>query len=451
MYHGFVRAANGTINTFDAPGASTGPGTLHGGVGTTPVSINTAGDIAGTYTDAGGARHGFVRAANGTITSFDAPGAVTGAGVIQGTGGSSINAAGDITGAYADASALLHGFVRAANGTISTFSAPGAGKGPGIVQGTGGISINTAGAVTGVYTDASGVFHGFVLGPATATTTTLSSSPNPSTYGQAVTFTAEVTSKAGAPPDGETVSFMKGTTVLGTGALSGGSASFTTSTLKVGTNSIKAVYGGDSNFAGSTSKAVSQVVDKATTTTTLASSQNPSNFGQSVTFTATVAPQSSGTPTGTVTFNNGSTKLETVPLSGGVAHYTTTKLAVGTETIKAVYNGSTSFTTSTSNALSQAVNQANTTTTLVSSLNPSTYKQAVTFTATVSPQFSGTVTGTVAFYDGATLLKTVTLSGDKAKFTTSKLTSGPHSITATYNGSTDFTGSSSAPLPQTVN
>src|SRR5208282_5901221 len=201
----------------------------------------------------------------------------------------------------------------------------------------------------------------------------------------------------------------------------------TTSTLKVGINAIKAVYGGDSNFAGSTSKTVSQVVDKATATTELASSQNPSNFEQSVTFTATVAPQFSGTPTGTVTFNNGSTKLETVPLSGGVAHYTTTKLAVGTDTIKAVYNGSTSFTTSTSNALSQAVNQASTTTTLVSSLNPSTYKQSVTFTATVSPQFSGTVTGTVTFYDGATLLKTVTLSGDKAKFTTSKLTSGPHS------------------------
>ena len=82
-----------------------------------------------------------------------------------------------------------------------------------------------------------------------ATTTTLSSSPNPSTYGQAVTFTAVVTSSAGAPPDGETVSFMKGTTVLGTGTLSGGSASFTTSTLPVGTNYIKAVYGGDSNFA----------------------------------------------------------------------------------------------------------------------------------------------------------------------------------------------------------
>jgi len=101
------------------------------------------------------------------------------------------------------------------------------------------------------------------ISPGTATTTTLSSSPNPSTYGQAVIFSAVVTSANGAPPDGETVSFMKGKTVLGTGTLKGGSASFTTSTLPVGTNSITAVYGGDMNFAGSTSKPVKQVVDKA--------------------------------------------------------------------------------------------------------------------------------------------------------------------------------------------
>jgi len=94
-----------------------------------------------------------------------------------------------------------------------------------------------------------------------ATTTTLSSSPNPSTHGQAVTFTAVVTSGLGPPPDGEIVTFKKGTTVLGTGTLSGGSASFTTSALPVGTNYIRAVYGGDSNFAGSKSKAVAQVVN----------------------------------------------------------------------------------------------------------------------------------------------------------------------------------------------
>jgi hypothetical protein len=101
----------------------------------------------------------------------------------------------------------------------------------------------------------------FKLTPATQTktTTTLTSAPNPSTYGEAVTFTAVVTP---APPDGETVSFMKGKTVLGTGSLSGGTATFVTSTLKVGTTSVTAVYGGDSNFAASKSKPVKQVVEK---------------------------------------------------------------------------------------------------------------------------------------------------------------------------------------------
>jgi hypothetical protein len=98
---------------------------------------------------------------------------------------------------------------------------------------------------------------------AAGTTTALSSSPNPSVYGQAVTFTASVISALGAPPNGETVTFMKGAKVLGAGTLSGGSASFTTSALPIGTLPIKAVYDGDTNFAGSTSKAVKQVVNKA--------------------------------------------------------------------------------------------------------------------------------------------------------------------------------------------
>jgi hypothetical protein len=187
------------------------------------------------------------------------------------------------------------------------------------------------------------------------TTTALSSSLNPSTYGEAVTLTAVVTSGLGAPPNGETVTFKKGTTVLGTGTLSSGSARFTTSALKVGTNSITAVYGGDSNFGGSTSKAMSQVVNKATTTTTLSSSLNPSNVGQSVTFTAKVKPQFSGTVTGSVTFYDGTTALKTVALSGGVAKFTTSTLTSGAHSITATYNGSASFVGS-SASLTQTVN-----------------------------------------------------------------------------------------------
>ena len=100
--------------------------------------------------------------------------------------------------------------------------------------------------------------------------------------------------------------------------------------------------------------------------------------------------------------------------------------------------------------MSQVVSKATTRTILVSSLSPSNVGQSVTFTASVTPEYSGTVTGTVTFYDGTTTLKTVALSGSKAKFTTATLVKGTHSITATYNGSTSFIGSS-ASLTQTVN
>jgi uncharacterized repeat protein (TIGR03803 family) len=223
----------------------------------------------------------------------------------------------------------------------------------------GGVILDSAGNLYGT-TELGGSGNGIgvvfkVTVPTAWTTPSLTPSLNPSTYGEAVTFTAVVTSKLGAPPDGETVSFMKGTTVLGTGALSGGSASFTTSTLPVGTNAIKAAYGGDSKFGYSTSKAVDQVVNKATTTTTLTSSPNPSNVGQAVTFTVSVAPQFSGTVKGSVTFYDGTTALKTASLSGGAAKFTTKTLTAGTHSITATYNGSTSFTGS-SASLTQTVN-----------------------------------------------------------------------------------------------
>jgi hypothetical protein len=102
---------------------------------------------------------------------------------------------------------------------------------------------------------------------APGTTTTLVSSLNPSTYRQTVTFAATVTSGVGAPPDGEAVTFRNGTTVLGTETLGGGLAGFTTSALPGGVNSITAVYGGDSNFGGSTSNVVKQVLKQAPTST----------------------------------------------------------------------------------------------------------------------------------------------------------------------------------------
>jgi len=114
---------------------------------------------------------------------------------------------------------------------------------------------------------------------------------------------------------------------LGTSTLDGlGLTSFKISTLSVGSHNITAVYGGDTKFLGSTSNVVVQKVHYDTKTS-LTSSTNPSISGQSVTFTATVTA-AAGTPTGTVTFNDGSAVLKTVTLGGGKAIYTTSALSL---------------------------------------------------------------------------------------------------------------------------
>ena len=282
--------------------------------------------------------------------------------------------------------------------------------------------------------------------PVLSTTTSVASSLDPSTFGVSVTFTANVMSSGGTPTG--TVTFKDGATTLGTGTLSSGKATLASKTLAVGSHSITATYGGSSSFSGSTSPVLTQTVNKAKSSTLLVSSLNPSTFGASVTFTATVK-STGGTPTGTVTFKDGTTTLGTGTLSIGKATFTTKTLAVGSHSITATYGGSSSFSGSTSPVLTQTVNKAKSSTLLVSSLNPSTFGASVTFTATVKST-GGTPTGTVTFKDGATTLGTGALSAAKATFKTSSLSVASHSITAVYGGSTSFAGSTSLALTQTV-
>jgi hypothetical protein len=186
-----------------------------------------------------------------------------------------------------------------------------------------------------------------------ATATALASSLNPSTYGKSVTFTATVTSSAGTPTG--TVTFKSGSTTLGNATLSGGKAGFSTSALSGGSHSITAAYGGAGNFAGSTSKVLTETVNKSNTATSLTSSLNPSNHGQSVTFSASVT-SGGGTPSGTVTFKNGTATLGTATLSSGKAKFATSGLSVGSHSITAAYGGNTNFNSSTSPVVIQKVN-----------------------------------------------------------------------------------------------
>jgi hypothetical protein len=186
------------------------------------------------------------------------------------------------------------------------------------------------------------------------------------------------------------------------------------------------------------------------TSTALGSSLNPSTFGQSVTFTATVSGGTS--PTGSVQFFDGGVSLGTVALVGNTATFITSSLAVGVHPITAVYSGDADDTGSTSPVVNQTVNPlggAATSTGLVSSVNPSTFGQSVTFTATVSGGTSPT--GSVQFLEGATVLATVPLAGSTASFTTSALSVGTHPITAAYGGDVDDSPSTSSIVNQVVN
>jgi autotransporter-associated beta strand protein len=279
------------------------------------------------------------------------------------------------------------------------------------------------------------------------TNTAVNVVPNPSNSGATVTLTATVTaaSPGSGTPTG-TVNFLNGSTSLGTATLlSNGTASTTSSALTVGTNSITAVYEGDTNYNSSTSSVFTQTVLPATTTT-VAASPSPAVVGQPVTLTAGVS-STAGVPAGTVQFFSGSTSLGTATLSNGVGSIVTTAIPFGFNTITARYQGSSSFSPSTSTGISVTIQQASTTTSLVASPTTATLGQTVTLTATVhpAPPSTGgpTPTGSITFMDGTNFLGTATLTNAVATFTTSSLTTGTHSITAIYINDGNYSSSTS--------
>jgi hypothetical protein len=182
------------------------------------------------------------------------------------------------------------------------------------------------------------------------TEVTVTSSVNPSVFGEEITFTALVSPVApgsGAPTG--TVQFEDGDTAIGDAEVdSNGEATFTTSALSVDVHNIKAVYGGDENFQAGYGT-LAQTVDQAETTTTALSDPNPSGQGQDVTFTATVSAASpgAGTPTGSVEFLEGDTVLGSATLNeesgNDQASFTTAALSVGAHEITADYQGDENF------------------------------------------------------------------------------------------------------------
>ena len=299
-----------------------------------------------------------------------------------------------------------------------------------------------------------------------ATSTSLSAATNPSTFGENATFTAIVapTAQTASTPTGTVTFTIDGLTeppVDLTVVNGADQAEFSTATLTVGPHTISAAYSGDSTFASSAAPPLTQTVN-APTTTTLHTSINPSVLGQAVTFAATVAgPGGAGAPLGSVSFEEGSTILKSVTLdASGQATFTTATLALGADSITAVYAGSGDYLTSSSAPLMQAVDSKPieaTTTQIASSIDPSTSGEAVDFTAIVAPASGpGTPTGAVTFsIDGQaqTPVDLQVVGGQDEAFLPpiTDFAVGPHTIAATYSGDPSFGGSAAVPLTQTVN
>jgi Bacterial Ig-like domain (group 3) len=273
------------------------------------------------------------------------------------------------------------------SGGTATFTTSGLGTGAHAITGIYGGDANFTGSTSPILTQ--------TIGKA-ASSTAVASSNNPSIIGTAVTLTASVTSPVTGALTG-TVTFQEGTSALGTGTLSGGAATFITSGLTAGTHSITAVYSGDANFAGGTSPALMQTVNRVTSSISVASSNNPSIVGSAVTFTATVTSSATSIPTGTVTFQDGAATLGTGMLSGGNATLATSALVGGVHSITAIYGGDASVANSTSPGLTQTVADfslsASPTVVAATAGSTSTYAITITpqggFSQTISFQCSG--------------------------------------------------------------
>jgi hypothetical protein len=157
-----VNAHEPRIITIDAPGAGTGPFQGTGCFAFTDCSvlINNFGAITGYYLGADNVYHGFLRNPDGKFTKFNAPGADTKAGDFNGTLPNAINDAGAITGVYYDASNEAHGFLRSPEGKFTTFDVPG-----GTIGAINPIALNLEAAIVGVYQDQNGVFQAFLRRP----------------------------------------------------------------------------------------------------------------------------------------------------------------------------------------------------------------------------------------------------------------------------------------------
>ncbi|HWA94205.1 MAG TPA: Ig-like domain repeat protein [Terracidiphilus sp.] len=188
--------------------------------------------------------------------------------------------------------------------------------------------------------------------------------------------------------------------------------------------------------------AISSSMSSSTTSVSLGVSATSATVGATVTLTAQVTPSSA---TGTVTFYNGTTSLGTATLASGSATLTVSFSSAQSASLTAVYAGDSTYSGSTSSAITVTIT-ANTGTTASStalsvSTTATTVGASVTLTAQVTP---AAASGNVTFYNGTTQLGTSTLSGGLATLATTFSSAQTASLTAVYAGDNTYATSTSS-------
>ena len=293
--------------------------------------------------------------------------------------------------------------------------------------------------------------------PSLTSSTTLAASSSQIAYQALVTFTANVTATTGALTGNVTfVDTSNGNSHLATVAIDNtGTASFATSALASGTHVLTAIYAGDANHQGSTSNAATVTVSASTAVavsvnTAVTQPVTAPRFGQSVTITASVVPQTiTSAPTGTVIFTVDGIVQAASPVSGSSASITLTGLSTASHTVLAAYSGDSVYASGTAAPLTVVVNPETTSTTISASTSSTLRFQPVTLTAMVnsaSAQANGvSLLGSVSFYTGGSLIGSAALNASNvAVYSTSTLPPGADSITASYSGTTNEAASASA-------
>ncbi|MDI3563428.1 Ig-like domain repeat protein [Bradyrhizobium sp. Arg816] len=426
---------SGTI-TFYANGTSVGTANLSGTTASLTINSLPVGSDAITASYSGNSNNNSATSGSTTVTVAQiTPSIALAASSTSASYGSSVALVATLTGGASPSGTVtfLEGATQLGSATISGTTA---------ILAVSSLSVGPH-TITATYngdTTNASVTSGSITVTITqdAPTVTLGASSTSTSAGDPVTLVASL---SGGTSPGCSVTFYDGATSLGSGTVSGSAAMLTVSSLSTGSHTITAVYGGDSHNAGATSNVMTVTVGSASLSVSISSSSLSPTLGQSVIFTATLSGGSS--PSGSVTFKDGSTTLGAATISGSTATFTTSSLAVGAHPIAAIYGGDGSNGSASSGTITVTVGKVSPSLTVSSSSSSPTVGQSVTFTATLSGGSSPS--GSVTFQDGATVLGSATISGASAALTTSAFTVGTHAITAVYGGDgSNATATSSA-------